>query len=45
MYNGQNKLKGYRTKKSKGEIKEKYGCTVVKTGGDNDNNKPTKKLK
>ena len=45
MYNGQNKLKGYRTKATKGEIKEKYGCTVVKTGGDNDNNKPPKKLK
>ena len=45
MYNGEPKKRNLRTKKSKGEIKEKYGCTVVKTGGDNDNNKPPKKLK
>ena len=46
MYNGQNKIRGCRTKATTGEIKYKYGCTVVKTGGDNnDNNKPPKKLK
>lgn len=48
MHNGDKKRK-VRNKYNEVEIKQKYGCTVVKNEGDNNdkggNNKPPKKLK